>query len=45
MLYVVLGTALFVSRRRSVGRLVWTTAGTVSDAMPIREERPHALDD
>jgi len=45
VLYVVLGTALFVSRRRSFGRLVRRTAGTVSDAMPIGEERPHGVDD
>ncbi|SDC34308.1 sodium:calcium antiporter [Natrinema hispanicum] len=45
VLYVVLGTALFISRRRSFGRLVRRTVGTVSDAMPIGEERPHGVDD
>ncbi|MFA9417276.1 sodium:calcium antiporter [Natrinema sp. HArc-T2] len=45
VLYVVLGTALFVSRRRSFGRLVRRTAGTVSDAIPTGEERPHGVDD
>ncbi len=44
-LYVVLGAALFVSRRRAFGRLLRRTAGTVGDAMPIGEDRPRGVDD
>ncbi|QLG49334.1 sodium:calcium antiporter [Natrinema halophilum] len=44
-IYVVLGTALFVRRRRSFRRLVRRTAGTVGDAMPIGGDRPRSTDD
>ncbi|MFC6766928.1 sodium:calcium antiporter [Natrinema soli] len=44
-IYVVLGTALLVSRRRAFGRLIRRTAGTVGDAMPIGGDRPRSVDD
>ncbi|AFO58074.1 sodium:calcium antiporter [Natrinema sp. J7-2] len=45
-IYVVLGTALFVSRRRALGRLLRRTAGTIGDAMPlIGADRPYSADD
>ncbi|SER27187.1 sodium:calcium antiporter [Natrinema salaciae] len=44
-IYVVLGTVLFVSRRRAFGRLVRRTAGTVGDAMSTGGEQPHSADD
>ncbi|ELZ18321.1 sodium/calcium exchanger membrane region [Natrinema thermotolerans DSM 11552] len=44
-LYLVLGTALFVRRRRALGSLVRRTAGTVGDAMSTGDERPHGADD
>ncbi len=45
-IYVVLGTALFVSRRRSFGRLLRRTAGTIGDAMPlIGTDRTYSADD
>ncbi|PCR91675.1 sodium:calcium antiporter [Natrinema ejinorense] len=44
-IYVVLGTVLFVSRRRAFGRLVRRTAGTVGDAMSTGGEHPHSADD
>ncbi|MFB1064778.1 sodium:calcium antiporter [Natrinema sp. H-ect4] len=44
-IYIVLGTVLFVSRRRAFGRLIQRTAGTVGDAMPIGGDRPQSVDD
>ncbi|WP_226039583.1 sodium:calcium antiporter [Natrinema sp. DC36] len=44
-IYMVLGTALFVSRRRAFGRLVRRTAGTIGDAMPMGGDRPASVDD
>ncbi|QLK27737.1 sodium:calcium antiporter [Natrinema zhouii] len=44
-IYLVLGTALFVSRRRAFGRLVRRTAGTVGDAMSMGGDRPASADD
>ncbi|SEW17145.1 sodium:calcium antiporter [Natrinema salifodinae] len=45
VIYIVLGTALFVRRRRAFARLIRRTAGTVGDAMPIGGDRPHSVDD
>ncbi|WP_226480696.1 sodium:calcium antiporter [Natrinema amylolyticum] len=44
-IYLVLGTALFVSRRQAFGRLVRRTAGTIGDAMSTGSDRPHGADD
>ncbi|MFA9502039.1 sodium:calcium antiporter [Natrinema sp. H-ect1] len=44
-LYLVLGTALFVRRRRALGSLVRRTAGTVGDAMSTGDDQPHSADD
>ncbi|WP_226004512.1 sodium:calcium antiporter [Natrinema salinisoli] len=44
-IYIVLGVALFVSRRRVFGRLVRRTAGTIGDAMSTGGEQPHSADD
>jgi len=44
-IYIVLGTVLFVRRRRAFGRLIQRTAGTVGDAMPIGGDRPQSVDD
>ncbi|WP_436345510.1 sodium:calcium antiporter [Natronorubrum sp. FCH18a] len=43
--YLVLGTALFVRRRRAFGRLVRRTAGTIGNAMSIGTDRTHSADD
>ncbi|WP_265108488.1 sodium:calcium antiporter [Halosolutus halophilus] len=45
VVYVVLGTVLFVRRRRAFSRLVRRAAGTVGDAMSIGEGRSHSADD
>jgi cation:H+ antiporter len=43
--YVVIGTALFVRRRRAFGRLVRRTAGVVGNAMGRGGDRVHGADD
>ncbi|WP_306052244.1 sodium:calcium antiporter [Natronococcus wangiae] len=45
VVYVFLGTVLFVSRRQSFGRLLRRTAGTVGTAMSIGRTRSHGTDD
>ncbi|ELY68737.1 sodium/calcium exchanger membrane region [Natrinema versiforme JCM 10478] len=44
-IYMVLGTVLFVRRRKAFGRLVRRTAGTIGDAMSPGGETPQSADD
>lgn len=44
-IYLVLGTALFVRRRRAFGQLVRRTAGTIGDAISTGGEKPQSADD